>query len=68
VRISIDGWKELREEVGDERALEMLREIARRLPELAERDIRTGGRVYTEWDVDTREESVQIRPQEDSRE
>jgi hypothetical protein len=62
LRISIDGWTELRDEVGDDRALEILRQMAARLPQIVERDMRSGGRIYTEFDLDTGAETVQITP------
>jgi hypothetical protein len=52
----------LREEVGDERAPEILRQMGARLPQIVERDTRSGGRVYTEFDLDTGAETVQITP------
>lgn len=65
VRVSIDGWNELRAEVGDIRAMEMLREFLARIPKVVERDMRTGGRVVTEWNMDTGEETIRVRGPEE---
>jgi len=62
VKINIDGWDELRDQVGDEQALAILREVVAKIPEWVEREMRMGGRVVAEYDLDTGRETVQIRP------
>lgn len=45
--------------------MEMLREFLARIPKVVERDMRTGGRVVTEWNMDTGEETIRVRGPEE---